>query len=392
MDPARFRDSPAGRLVRVGQAEAAYHAFVPAPLPPSLPLDADLWRALSAADRALGELAGLGRTLLNPHLLIQPFIRREAVLSSRIEGTRTTLAGLYAFEAGQLDLLGLPADALDHDAREVFNYVRALEYGLERLATLPLSGRFIRELHARLLEGVRGGYATPGESRTNQNWIGRPGSTLNSATYVPPPAASGELADCLAAFERYLHAEDEYPPLVRLAFIHYQFEAIHPFGDGNGRLGRLLLTILLADWGLLPQPLLYLSAFFEDHRQDYYDLLLRVSERGDWSAWVLFFLSGVTEQARDAADRVKRLQDLQREWRERLAGVQGSGSLLRLVDELIATPLLTVGQAQRALGVTYRTAGLSVRKLVDAGVLRPLDERAYGRRFVADRVLEIISA
>jgi len=278
------------------------------------------------------------------------------------------------------------------DVREVANYVRALEYGLERLATLPLSGRFIRELHARLLEGVRGGYATPGEFRTNQNWIGRPGSTLNSATYVPPPAASGELADCLAAFERDLHAEDEYPPLVRLAFIHYQFEAIHPFGDGNGRLGRLLLTILLADWGLLPQPLLYLSAFFEDHRQDYYDLLLRVSERGDWSDWVLFFLSGVTEQARDAADRVKRLQDLQREWRERLAGVQGSGSLLRLVDELIATPLLTVGQAQRALGVTYRTAGLSVRKLVDAGVLRPLDERAYGRRFVADRVLEIISA
>ena len=243
MNPDDFRTSTSGRVIRVGQGQSAYWAFVPNPLPPPLTLDTALIRWLSEADRALGELAGLGRALPNPHLLISPFIRREAVLSSRIEGTQADLADLYAFEAGQLALPGFKPAPSEADVREVANYVRALEYGLERLSTLPVSLRLIREVHARLMEGVRGESATPGEFRRTQNWIGAPGCTLNEATYVPPPVE--EMHAALDAFEKYLHTEDELPPLVRLALIHYQFEAIHPFVDGNGRIGRLLLSLLL---------------------------------------------------------------------------------------------------------------------------------------------------
>ena len=252
---------------------------MPHPLPPELPFDAGLVNTLSDADRALGELAGLGRTLPNPQLLIAPFIRREAVLSSRIEGTQTDLTDLYAYEAGQLPLFaGLKMVPPESDVKEVTNYVRAMEYGLERLQTLPVSLRLIRELHGILMEGVRGDRATPGEFRRSQNWIGRPGCTLNEAEFVPPPVP--EMHEALDAFEKYLHAGNTYPPLVRLAFIHYQFETIHPFLDGNGRIGRLLVTLLLVTWNLLPLPLLYLSAFFEQHRQAYYDLLRVVSEKG----------------------------------------------------------------------------------------------------------------
>ncbi len=247
MDVQRFQRSPSGRVVRVGHGGAAYWAFIPHPLPPRLTYTPELIRTLSRADRAVGELAGLGRALPNPQLLLGPLMHREAVLSSRIEGTQADLPQLYAYAAG--------APSADQgDVREVYNYVRALEYGLERLHSLPLSLRLLRELHARLMEGVRGEHAFPGEFRRAQNWIGPPGCTLNEATYVPPPPS--ELMDVLSDFERYLHADDDHPPLVRLAFIHYQFEAIHPFVDGNGRIGRLLLALLLVSWDLLPLPLL----------------------------------------------------------------------------------------------------------------------------------------
>ncbi len=274
----RFQNTPAGRLLQVGQDQTAYWAFAPNPLPPVLVWDAELVRVLSDADRALGELAGLGRTMPNPNLLIRPFIRREAVLSSRIEGTQADIADLYAYEAGQLPLPGVKPAPPESDVREVLNYVHAMEYGLERIQTLPVSLRLLRELHERLLAGVRGDQATPGEFRRTQNWIGRPGCTLNDADFVPPPVA--EMNAALDAFEKYLHAGNAYPPLVRLAVIHYQFEAIHPFLDGNGRIGRLLISLLLVHWNLLSLPLLYLSAFFERHRKDYYDLLFAVSERG----------------------------------------------------------------------------------------------------------------
>ncbi|NIV36316.1 MAG: Fic family protein, partial [Anaerolineae bacterium] len=223
MDPNRFSSSPSGRLIRVGRGETAYWAFVPDLLPPQLSVDWDLARSLSGADRALSELAGVGRTMPNPHLLIGPFVRREAVLSSRIEGTQADIADLYAYEVGQLPLPGLEPAPPESDVREVLNYVRALEYGLKRLATLPVSLRLIRELHERLMADVRGEHATPGEFRSRQNWIGPPNCTLNEASYVPPPVP--EMRDALAAFERFLHDAGTYPPLVRLALVHYQFEA-----------------------------------------------------------------------------------------------------------------------------------------------------------------------
>lgn len=388
MNPERFRNSPAGRLLKVGQGESAYWAFMPQPLPPPLTWQAELVRRLSDADRALGELAGLGRTMPNPHLLIAPFIRREAVLSSRIEGTQADLADLYAYEAGQLPLFTeVKPPPPEADVKEVGNYVRAMEFGLKRLDTLPVSLSLLRELHERLMEGVRGEHATPGEFRRSQNWIGRPGCTIQEAEFVPPPVP--EMPEALDSFEKYLYATNSFPPLIRLAFIHYQFEAIHPFLDGNGRIGRLLTSLLLVSWDLLPLPLLYLSAFFEAHRQTYYDLLLAVSEKGAWSEWVGFFLEGVAEQARDAGARSKRLQDLQGDWRERLALNRSPGLLFRLADSLFETPILTIPQAQSLLGVAYNTAKVNIDKLVAAGILSQKGKSPYDKIFYAPEIWEI---
>lgn len=390
MNLDRFRASPAGRVVQVGQGIAAYWAFIPNPLPPSLIWDSELVHTLSAADRALGQLAGLGRALPNPHLLIRPFIRREAVLSSRIEGTQTDLPLLYAYEAGQLALPGIEPTPPEADMREVLNYVHALEYGLERLHTLPISLRLLREVHGKLMHGVRGEQATPGEFRRSQNWIGAPGSLLKDATYVPPPPA--ELMDTLAAFEAYLYAEDSLPPLVRLALIHYQFEAIHPFLDGNGRIGRLLMTLLLVHWELLPMPLLYLSAYFEHRRDDYYRLLLEVSASGAWRAWLLFFLTGVAEQAIDAVQRAGKLQDLQVEWSRRLSTTRTSANLLRLANFLFDMPVLTISDAAKALHVTYVTGQRLIDRLVREGILSTLDDRTYGKVYVAHDILAVLRA
>ena len=229
----------------------------------------------------MSELAGAARTLPNPHLLIGPFIRREAVLSGRIEGTQASLSDLFFFEASGA------ADPAVPDVREVSNYVKALEHGLARLDALPISLRLIREIHAKLMEGVRGEHLTPGEFRRSQNWIGAPGCTLMEAIFVPPPEE--EMMECLGELEKYLHEPSALLPLVRLALVHYQFETIRPFLDGNGRIGRLLITLLLCAEGLLSEPLLYLSAYFERHRQDYYRCLLDVSHAGQWSHWISFF-------------------------------------------------------------------------------------------------------
>jgi len=390
MNPDCFRNSPSGRPVKVGKGKTAYWAFVPHPLPPTVAPDWTLTCTISKTDRALSQLAGVGRTMPNPHLLIGSFVRREAVLSSRIEGTQIDITDLYAYQVGQLPLPGIVSAPPESDVKEVHNYVRALEYGLQRLETLPVSLRLIRELHERLMEGVRGEYATPGEFRRSQNWIGPANCTLNKAPFVPPPVP--QMHEALDAFEKYLHSNDTYPPLVRLALIHYQFEAIHPFIDGNGRIGRLLTSLLLVEWELLPLPLLYLSAFFYRHRQEYYDLLTTVSERGDWEAWISFFLQGVAEQAQDAITQAQRLQDLQMNWRERLTEARASALLLQLVDHLFDTPVITIPEAQRLLDVTYRSAKLNIEKLVDAGILNQVGDADYGKTFVASGILEIVSS
>jgi Fic family protein len=267
--------------------------------------------------------------------------------------------------------------------------VRALEFGLKRLHDLPASLRLIRELHERLMEGVRGERATPGRFRDRQNWIGPAGCEIDEALFVPPPVA--QMHQALDAFEKYLHSDDVYPPLVRLALIHHQFEAIHPFVDGNGRIGRLLISLLLVRWGLLPSPLLYLSAYFHRHRQDYYDLLMAVSERGAWRDWLLFFLRGVTEQSRDAIVRARQLQDLEMAWRERLAQARASALLLRLADSLFKSPMLTIPEAQRLLDVTYHSAQRNVEKLVEANILQQIGESSYGKMFVASEILSVIN-
>lgn len=395
MNLALFQNSPSGRVLPFGQSQAAYNAFVPNPLPPDLTMDKEFVHILSDADRALGELSGLGRTMPNPKLLIGPFMRREAVLSSRIEGTQANLKDLYAFEAAQLNVFDSNASRPLSDVQEVSNYVRAIEYGLERIKTLPISLRLIRELHERLMKGVRGDTTTPGEFRRSQNWIGRPGSTLTDAQFVPPPAQEMHLA--LGAFEKYLHAENDYPPLIRLALIHYQFEAIHPFLDGNGRIGRLLISLLLVHWNLLSKPLLYLSAYFEQHRQEYYELLFKVSEQGAWREWVVYFLQGITEQSQDAITRAKKLQDLQIEWKTRLKQDRTSATL-RLADFLFESLIITIPQAKQFLDVTYVSAQRNVEKLVAAGILQQLNAASlpqlnvtsHVKMFLAKEVLQII--
>lgn len=386
MNLERFRSSPSGRLVRGGVDNFAYWAFAPHPLPPPLAVELPLIHALSSADRALGELAGLGRAIANPHLLIRPFIRREAVLSSRIEGTQAGMAELYAYEAGHPPRDRSPA--AEADVREVLNYVHALEYGLERLQTFPVSLRLLREMHERLMAGVRGERMTPGDFRRTQNWIGRPGCTLNDADYVPPPAE--EMLEALNALERYLHDDSDYPPLIRLALIHYQFEAIHPFLDGNGRIGRLLIVLLLMHWELLPLPLLYLSAWFHEHRERYYDLLMRVSERGAWNEWVIFFLDGVSAQAGDAIRRAKQLQDLQRAWHDKLLKERSTGIMHGVVDLLFETPLMSATEIAARFDVSHQTAIRVLRKFVDMSIVQETTERQRGRQFTATDILAIV--
>lgn len=383
MDPKDFQEGIPGKVLRVPGKD--YWAYHPAPLPPALDWDHDLVMSLSEATAALGELKGLGHSLANPHLLIAPFIRREAVLSSRIEGTQASLSDLYAYEATQLPMFESPSDV-----KEVHNYVRALEYGLERLATLPLSLRLIRELHGRLMEGVRGEHQTPGEFRRSQNWIGPAGCFLNDATFVPPPP--GPMHDALGELELYLHAEPQYPPLVRLGLIHYQFEAIHPFLDGNGRVGRLLIVLLLCAWDLLPQPLLYLSAYFQRYRDVYYERLLAVSQRGAWAEWLRFFLGAVLVQSRDAVVRSRRLLDLRERYRDDLQNRRAAARLLQATDYLFTRPIVTILRVAEALNIDYQSAYRYVNMLEEAGILRETTGGSRPLVYQADEILDAISA
>ena len=366
-----------GRMMRCPEG---YLAFLPDPLPPALSWDTGLVRALSDADRAIGQLAGEGGRLPNPHLLIRPFVKREAVLSSRIEGTQATLGELLAAEAG------VRVERSPADLREVANYVVALEYGIDRLKTLPLSMRLVRELHARLMGGVRGNRATPGEFRRSQNWVGPAGCTLANATYVPPPPES--LMGCLGALEKFLH-DRTVPPLVQVALTHYQFEAIHPFLDGNGRVGRLLITLFLVERSILPAPLLYLSAFFEATRGEYYDRLHAVTERGDWLGWLVYFLNGVARQSEDALSRAARINDLLGEWRRAVASVS-SGIPSALVDLLAENPFWTVKGVAQRLNVAFTTAQRAVLRLEALSILTRTGEAKRDRVYCAKRILDIL--
>lgn len=365
-----------GKRVSMG----AYSAFVPAPLPPALDWTPRLIRVLSDADRLIGRLAGEGGRLANPHVLMRPFIRREAVLSSRIEGTQATLGELLASEAGAV------VDRSPEDLREVGNYVVALEYGISRLTKLPLCVRLIRELHEKLMAGVRGHQAAPGHFRTTQNWIGKPGSTPKTASFIPPPP--GEVEPCLAAWEKFLH-DSELPPLVTIALAHYQFEAIHPFLDGNGRVGRLLITLFLIERKILPAPLLYLSAFFEASRRDYYEGLRAVSERGAWQDWLEYFLQGIARMSEDAVSRATRINDLLAEWRSRLAN-ESTNTPLRVVELLSANPFITTTGVAHQLKLAFTTAQRAIERLEQNDIVRQTTDAKRSRVYCAQALLEIL--
>lgn len=380
MDPTLFRTTTAGRCLR--QPEG-YWAFVPNPLPPRLEIDWPLANLLAEANACVGELAGAGRRLVNPRLLIQPYIRREAVLSSRIEGTEAGLEDLFVFEAAGAETPGAP------DAREVANYVRAMEHGLDRLTKLPFSGRLVREVHELLMRDTRGGYATPGHFRRTQNWIGAPGCTLMAATYVPPPVAA--MNEALSDWEKYLHSSPREPVLIQCALMHYQFEAIHPFIDGNGRIGRLLITFLLSERRLLTQPLLYLSAFFERHRDEYYRRLLGVSTEGDWRGWIEFFLRGVATQARDAADKAGGILDLHEELQARVRSEgRAPRHTPRMVERLFTNPVISMPRMARDLDLPYSSVKRCVEYLRRLGILVEFTGQRRNRLFVAARLIQLL--
>jgi Fic family protein len=334
--------------------------------------------ALSRADAALSELSGLGRRLPNPHLLIAPYVRREAVLSSRIEGTKASLSDLLLDE-----IEDDPSESADADVREVRQYVEALEYGISRLRDLPLSLRLVCEMHERLMRGARGGHATPGEFRRSQNWIGPAGSTPSTAPYVPPPP--DRLMDVLSNWELFLHERGRFPDLIQCAVMHEQFEAIHPFLDGNGRLGRLLISLFLIERGRLAQPVLYLSAYFEARRRDYYEALQRVRTDGDWAGWLRFFLAGVEETAREAVGHSSRILDLHDTLRQTL---RQKPHAVTLVEALFANPFVTISRAAQILGVSYPTARQVVAYLQAEGLLEEITGRAWRRLYVARPILE----
>ena len=381
MNPEAFKNSTAGKCIRT-ITQPAYWAYVPKALPPKIEMDWELASLLSKADITLGKLSGAGQLLTNPHLLIGPFIRREAVMSSRIENTQSGLEDLFLFEADETE----PPPT--SDVREVRNYVRAMEYGIERLRELPISSRLICEIHGILMEEVRGEHATPGFMRTSQNWIGSPGCDLMDATYVPPPEQ--EMKQCFSDLEKYIHFNAKEPALIQCALVHYQFEAIHPFVDGNGRIGRLLITFMLLERKLLSQPLLYLSDFFEQHRDEYYELLLNVSQKGDWKAWFTFFLNGVRQQSEDALLTVQALLDLQNQYRTIATAPRVPKIVNRLIDYLFASPAISISVLSKTWEITYSTVQRGVDYLIEKDILREITGGQRNRLFVAHEIFNII--
>lgn len=360
-------------------------AFVPDALPPLPPLEMDpeLQERSQNAMLALGRLDGLTAVLPDPAIFLYSYIRKEAVLSSQIEGTQSSLSDLLLFELE--GVAGVPVD----DVQEVSNYVAAMNHGLDRLKTLPLSLRLLKEIHGVLLAKGRGSAQEPGEFRRSQNWIG--GSRPGNAYFVPPPP--DQVLECLGALEKFLHNDPvKTPVLIKAALAHAQFETIHPFLDGNGRLGRLLITFLLCAEGVLREPLLYLSLYFKQHRQRYYDLLQAVRLTGDWEAWLKFFLTGVEETANQAAATAKALMKLAAEDEQRIQGLgKASGSALRVHRLLQSQPILSIAAASRQLGLSVPTVTASLKHLVALGIVVETTGKNYGRAFAYGRFLETLN-
>lgn len=364
-----------------------YRAFIPAPLPPDPPIamDDEIQTLLSAADRALGRLDGSVQTLPDSDLFVLMYVRKEAVLSSQIEGTQSSLNDLLRAEARIYDP-DRPADV-----QEVSNYVAALHYGLERLDDLPISVRLIREIHERLLRGVRGAHLQPGELRKSQNWIGPAGATLNEATFIPPPPH--EVPQALSDLEHFMHAKDLMPALIRIGLTHAQFETIHPFLDGNGRVGRLLITLLLCEQGTLLSPVLYLSHYFKANRAEYYEHLQDIRKDGGWEAWLKFFLRGVADVSREATHTARAIVSLRETDRDKIIYELGrvAGNALKVHELLFRFPLVSVNSVADMLEVSFTSANRLVERLVDIGVLVEATGNARNRVFQYQNYINIFS-
>jgi len=377
MSNSEVRLGPPARAGRLVRQRSGYSAFIPAPLPPQPPvaLSGTLQTLLSKADRELGRLDGSIQTLPNPDLFVLMYVRKEAVLSSQIEGTQSSLQDLLAAEAKVFAREG------PRDVAEVVNYVKAMNHGLGRLAKLPVSVRLIREIHEKLITGARGSTLAPGELRRSQNWIGPAGCTLAEAAFVPPPPE--DVPEALAALERFLHQDDDIPLLVKIGLAHVQFETIHPFLDGNGRIGRLLITFLLCERGVLQKPVLYLSYHFKRHRQAYYDHLQAVRDAGDWEGWLAFFLRGIAEVSAQATETARRILELREGHRaliaEHLGRAAGNGH--RVLERLYERPIISVKEVRTITGTSNPAANQLVQKLTKHGVLSEITGQKRNRRF-----------
>jgi len=362
-----------------------YRAFIPTPLPPkpAIKIEGELQNLLSRADMALARLDGVAQMLPNVDLFIAMYVKKEALLSSQIEGTQASLDDLFAYERG---------DKLENlnDVTEVVNYVKAMNYGLDRLQSLPMSLRLIKEIHAILLEGARGSERLPGEFKRSQNWIGPPGCTLNEASYVPPP--SHEALEAMGALERYFHDKERLPILVDCALIHYQFETIHPFLDGNGRMGRLLITFYLCWKGVLHKPLLYLSYYFKKNRQEYYDRLNMVRETGNYEQWVHYFLTGVMDIAGAAMDTARQILELQSNHRRLLWEKKISSPIaVGILEQLFYTPTISIAHIAERFSVSYQAASTLVAQLEKVQILRETTGRKRDKRYVYNDYLNILA-
>lgn len=381
MDPAAYETTRFGRARRT-PGRHGYVAFFPALIPRTIELPAATVTLLADAEAVLGRLAAVGGLLPNPDLLVRPYLLREAVSSTRIEGTRATIGEVLDVRAA-----GASPGA---DVEEVINYVEAMRWGASRLDELPISSRLLRQMHQRLMAGVRGRDLAPGEFRTTQNWIGPPGSTIESAPFVPPPPT--EPADLLSDWERFAHEESEMPLLVQNALLHAQFETIHPFLDGNGRLGRLMLVFFLVARERLPAPLLYLSAYLERNREMYYAALQALRESGDASPWIDLFLMSVKTEASDAVDRARQIITL-RDRYLRTAASLGTAKASALVDLICENPVLTSRSIESRLDVSRPTALRLLRRMEERGVIREQETGTRGqRRYVAEDFLALVIA
>lgn len=372
-----------GKFIR---QQSDYIAFIPNPLPPEPPIqiDSEMIYLLSAADRRLGRLDGITQILPNPDLFVAMYVKKEAVLSSQIEGTQASL----------IDILEEDEENHEHkekNVEEVVNYVNAMNYGIKRLQDLPLCLRLIREIHSVLLKNVRGGERNPGEFRKSQNWIGPAGCTLSTATFVPPPIL--EMQEALNNLELVINDDDDIPPLIKIGLLHAQFETIHPFLDGNGRMGRLLITFWLCRQKILTKPLLYLSYYFKKNRIEYYDRLMDVRLKGDWEGWMKFFLKGIAEVSDEAISTAKQILTMKEQHSSMInQQFKNPSNGLKLLEKLFENPLVTINKVAEMLEVSYPTASSLVNDFCDVGLLRNSSKVQRNKKFSYYEYVNILQA